>query len=70
MTFIRIEGGSMSNIYSDRADTLDALAESSKQTFDTLFKTSKSVDAQLVATSVVYAGAVVAAAMYRAMEKG
>lgn len=52
----------MSNIHTDHADTFDTLADSSKATFDTLFNASKSVDAQMVATSVVYAGALIAAA--------
>jgi len=37
--------------------------------FEELFKASQSYDAQLIATSVVYAGEAVAAALYRAMEK-
>jgi hypothetical protein len=37
------------------------------QAFVQLYDTSKSTDAQLVATSVVYAGELIAAAMYQAM---
>ncbi len=59
----------MSNLYADRASDLDAKTESDRETFEELFRESKSYDAQLIATAVVYAGDVIAAALYRAMEK-
>ena len=59
----------MSNLYTERADALHDHAQSMMEAFLQLYENSKSTDAQLVATSVVYAGELIAAAMYRAMEK-
>ena len=59
----------MSNLYSERAEVLDEHAKNMMETFAQLYDSSRSTDAQLVATSVVYAGELIAAAMYRAMAK-
>jgi|EndMetStandDraft_7_1072992.scaffolds.fasta_scaffold1955320_1 hypothetical protein len=59
----------MSNLYSELADQYDSQARDARKKFEELFKASQSYDAQLIATSVVYAGEAVAAALYRAMEK-
>lgn len=39
------------------------------EAFRQLYDNSKSTDAQLIATAVVYAGELIAAAMYQAMAK-
>ena len=59
----------MSNLYSERAEVLDEHAKNMMETFAQLYDGSHSTDAQLVATSVVYAGELIAAAMYQAMAK-
>jgi hypothetical protein len=59
----------MSNLYSDRAQSLHEHAQSLMEAFLQLYDNSKSTDAQLVATSVVYAGELIAAAMYEALAK-
>ena len=46
----------MSNLYSERAEVLDEHAKNMMETFAQLYDGSHSTDAQLVATSVVYAG--------------
>ena len=46
----------MSNLYSERAEVLDEHAKNMMETFAQLYDGSHSPDAQLVATSVVYAG--------------
>jgi hypothetical protein len=59
----------MTNLYSDRAEALDQQANDARKTFEELFKASDKFEAQLIATAVVYAGELIAAAMYREMEK-
>ena len=59
----------MTNLYSERAEILDEHAKNMMETFAQLYESSHSPDAQLVATSVVYAGELIAAAMYQAMAK-
>ena len=59
----------MSNLYSERAEALDGHAKNMMEAFMQLYDSSHSTDAQLIATSVVYAGELIAAAMYRAMAK-
>ena len=57
----------MRNLYSERAEVLDGHAKDMMEAFAQLYDSSHSTDAQLVATSVVYAGELIADAMYRAM---
>ena len=59
----------MRNLYSERADSLEQQASDARRTFEELFKASDKFDAQLIATAVVYAGDVIAAALYRAVER-
>jgi hypothetical protein len=59
----------MTNLYSDRAEALDQQANDARKTFEELFKASDKFEAQLIATAVVYVGELIAAAMYREMEK-
>jgi hypothetical protein len=59
----------MSNLYSERAESLHDHAHSMMEAFRQLYDNSKSTDAQLIASAVVYAGELIAAAMYRAMAK-
>jgi hypothetical protein len=57
----------VSNLYSERAESLHEHAQSMMEAFLQLYDNSKSTDAQLVATSVVYAGELIAAAIYQAV---
>jgi hypothetical protein len=59
----------MNNLYSERAESLDGHAKDMMEAFMQLYDSSHSTDAQLIATAVVYAGELIAAAMYRAMAK-
>ena len=59
----------MSNLYSERAESLHEHAQSMMEAFRKLYDNSKSTDAQLVATAVVSAGELIAAAMYQAVAK-
>ena len=58
----------MSSLYSELADQYDSQACDAREKFEELFRASQSYDAQLIATSVVYAGEAIAAALYRAMK--
>jgi hypothetical protein len=60
----------MSSLYFELADQYDSQACDAREKFEELFRASQAYDAQLIATSVVYAGEAIAAALYRAMEKG
>ncbi len=60
----------MDNVYAERAESLHGHAQEMMEAFLQLYDQSKSTDAQLIAISVVYAGELIAAAMYRAIERG
>jgi len=53
----------MSSLYSELADQYDSQARDAREKFEELFMASQSYDAQLIATSVVYAGEAIAAAL-------
>lgn len=59
----------MSNLYDERAESIQSRAKEHEQAFFELYKSSKSTDAQLVAMSVAYAGELIAAAIYEALAK-
>ena len=59
----------MSNLYAKRAEVLNGHAKNMLETFTQLYDSSHSTDAQLIASSIVYAGELIAAAMYRTIAR-